>query len=289
MTSVARYPRRPNSTMAAAVLTLPIMLILTIAACSAQPPSVTVGIAKMRDADRLYQQQKYDEAAALAADVGKTFTDNAELQQDAACLLFLSGKVEESLPLFDRANELSPRLRPHNWQRGCALGCAGKFAEGAAQFKLHHDVNPNDVENSAWYYLCLAKSKSKEEADKAVIPSGGDPRPPMMEVLKMLKGSISPEELLTTIKSESYDGPAGKTAKFYGFLYVGLYYDSIGEESKAMQALDDCLAVSEPDYMGRTARHYRSLRFPPPKSEAIKGSDAATSKESSAGKEKAPK
>ena len=48
---------------------------------------------------------------------------------------------------------------------------------------------------------------------------------------------------------------------FYGFLYVGLYYDSIGEIEKARSALDRSVELADPDYMGRTAKIYRDHRF----------------------------
>jgi lipoprotein NlpI len=218
--------------------------------------------AKLRQAEQAYQLQQFDRAGELALEADQPSREDGQAQQRLAQILFLSGKVEESLPLFERANALLPQLAPHNWQRGVALGCAGKWEAGAAQFKLHHDVNPDDVENSAWYFLCLAKSKGREAAEAAIIPSRGDARPPMMDVLKMLKGTIGPEEVLTAAEASTTEGRARKQAKFYGFLYVGLYYDSIGEGAKAVEALDRCLAEAEGDYMGRTALHYRTLRFP---------------------------
>ncbi len=86
-----------------------------------------------------------EEAAKAAQAAADLQPEDAEMQQLAAQILFLSGKVNESLVCFDKANKLNEMLAPHNWQRGCALGCAGRFAEGAEQFGLHHDVNPNDV------------------------------------------------------------------------------------------------------------------------------------------------
>jgi lipoprotein NlpI len=175
--------------------------------------------------------------------------------------MFLSGKVNESLVCFDKANQLDDQLAPHNWQRGVALGCVGRFAEGADQFQIHHDVNPNDVENSAWYFLCVAKSKNLDAAKASVIGSAGDRREPMMSVLKMLQGTLKPDEVLVAAKANTKEGPGRKLALFYGFLYVGLYYDSIGESEKAAAALDQCIAHAEKDYMGRTAQMYREHRF----------------------------
>ena len=54
--------------------------------------------------------------------------------------------------------ELEPARTAHNWQRGIALATCGDFERAAEQFRVHHQVNPDDVENSAWYFLCVAKS-----------------------------------------------------------------------------------------------------------------------------------
>lgn len=215
----------------------------------------------LREADSRLRAEKLGEAAKLATEASAAAENHAGVQQRAGEILFLSGQVEESLPCFDRANQLDTTLAPHNWQRGVALGCVGKFAEGAEQFRLHHEVNPDDVENSAWYFLCVAKTKGKAAAEAAIIPSRGDSRQPMMAVLKMLRGTLTPEEVLVAAKANTKEGPERKMAMFYGFLYVGIYYDSIGESEKAVTALDQSIAQAGKDYMGRTARIYREYRF----------------------------
>ncbi len=215
----------------------------------------------LRDANKAYEADKYEEGAKLAQAAADMQTNAWGVQQSAAQLLFLCGKVNESLICFDKANQLNESLAPHNWQRGVALGCAGRFADGAKQFGQHHDVNPDDVENSAWYFLCVAKSKSLAEAQSSVIGSRGDRREPMMSVLKMLQGTLKPDEVLVAAKANTKEGPERKLALFYGFLYVALYYDSIGEGEKASAALDSCIAHADKDYMGRTAQIYKDNRF----------------------------
>ncbi len=200
-------------------------------------------------------EQKYDAVAQKAHEAGKLANDVGYVQQRAAELLYLAGKAEESIPLFDRANALIPDSAPHNWQRGIALGTCGKWAEGAVQFKQHHDVNPDDVENSAWYYLCVAKSESLEAAKKSVIPSRGDARQPMMAILQMLKGEIKPDEVLTTAAAAP-EGIRRKQSIFYGELYVALYYDSIGDAAEAEKHLRASLNHDQNHYMSDTARVY---------------------------------
>lgn len=205
--------------------------------------------------------KKYEEVAASALEAAKLASDSGRVQQQAAELLYLAGKAEESLPLFDRANALLPDNAPHNWQRGIALGTCGKWAEGAAQFKQHHDVNPDDVENSAWYYLCVAKSENLEAAKKSVIPSRGDSRQPMMAILQMLKGEKTPDEVLA-VAAQAAEGPRRQQSVFYGELYVGLYYDSIGNAEEAAKHLRASLNHNQNHYMSDTSRVYLQHRFP---------------------------
>jgi lipoprotein NlpI len=204
---------------------------------------------------------KVEEAIKLARQAAEGAPKDALVQQRAAETLFLAGDLDGSLPCFDRANELDATLAPHNWQRGVALGCAGKFTEGAEQFRSHHEVNPDDVENSAWYFLCVAKTKGKAAAEAALIPSRGDRRQPMMSVLRMLQGTLTPDEVFAAAEANTKEGPQRKLAMFYGFLYGGLYYDSIGESEKARSALDRSINLADKDYMGITARIYRNHRF----------------------------
>lgn len=241
-------------------MAMALLHLLAASACSAQaqPDSPQ---AMLQAASEALKAEKVDESAKLAKKAAEVGRQDAAIQQRAAEILFLSGDPQASLPYFDRAIELDAKLAPHNWQRGVALGCAGKFSEGADQFRLHHEVNPDDVENSAWYFLCVAKTKGKAAAEAALIPSRGDRRQPMMSVLKMLQGTLAPNEVLTAAETSTKAGPERKLAMFYGLLYVGLYYDSIGESEKALAALERSMSVADTDYMGRTARIYRLHRF----------------------------
>ncbi len=236
-------------------------MVSNLAACRGQETPRQKARALLQNASKAYQADKYDEAAKLAQEAADLQPDASDMQQSAGELLFLSGKVDASIVCFDKANQLNESLAPHNWQRGVALGCAGRFAEGAEQFEIHQSVNPNDVENSAWYFLCVAKSKKLSDAQGSVISSAGDRRQPMMSVLKMLQGTLKPDEVLVAAKANTKEGPERKLALFYGFLYVGLYYDSIGDSEKALAALDSCIAHAEKDYMGRTAQIYKEQRF----------------------------
>lgn len=198
---------------------------------------------------------------AKCKEVAELLPEDARVQQRAAELLYLAGYAKESIPMFDKANELDTKRAPHNWQRGIALATVGDFKRGADQFKIHHDVNPDDVENSAWYYLCVAKSESVEAAKKTLIGSRGDRREPMMDILQMLRGEGSPEKVIAAAEKVGPAPENRKMAQFYGDLYIGLYYDSIGRTEDAEKFLKRSLTYEVNGYMNDTARVYLAERF----------------------------
>src|SRR5579885_1436778 len=82
---------------------------------------------------------------------------------------FRNNDVAGSLADFDRAARLDPQFAPQLWQRGIADYYVGKFREGRRQFELHQTVNPHDVENAAWHFLCVARLEGVAEARTALL------------------------------------------------------------------------------------------------------------------------
>lgn len=194
-------------------------------------------------------------------EVSALMPDNARVQQRAAELLYLSGHPKDSIQRFDRANELNPKGEAHNWQRGIALATVGDFKRGAEQFKLHREVNPDDVENSAWYYLCVAKSEGLDAAKKSVIPSRGDRRQPMMNILNMLREEETPEQVMAAAEKVGPAEEQRKMAQFYADLYIALYHDSADRKEEAVKYLKRSLEYGINGYMADTARVYMEARF----------------------------
>lgn len=220
----------------------------------------------LRQASDLLNREQYAQAARKAAAAASLAGDSPQLLQQAAEVLYRSGASAESLPLFDRVLELLPDSADFNWQRGIALSSCGKFAEGAKQFETHHRVNPDDVENSAWYFLCIAKVQGIEAARKTVIPSRGDGRQPMMSVLKMLQQKLEPAEVLEAARANTSPGAQRQRAEFYAALYVGLYYDALGDSPQAAAYLKQSLAAGDRGYMVDAARVYLADRLTQPDS-----------------------
>ena len=167
---------------------------------------------------------------------------------------FRAGKIEESIKQFDRAIELEPRLAPHHWQRGISLYYAGRYDDCRRQFELHKTVNPEDVENSVWHYLCVARLKSAAEARNSLIEIHSDTRVPMMEVYAMFRGQSTPAKVL---------GVAGQDrgALFYAHLYIALFHEANRQTADALTHLRLSVKDFAADhYMGDVARvHYRLL------------------------------
>ena len=89
---------------------------------------------------------------------------NASQLLDAGVEDLCAGRIEASLVKLDKVVELSPASEPYLWQRGIAQYFAGKYPEGRKQFESHRKVNPNDVENATWHFLCVAATEGVETA-----------------------------------------------------------------------------------------------------------------------------
>jgi lipoprotein NlpI len=134
---------------------------------------------------------------------------------------FRAGRVEQSLAGFDRVALLAPSEAPYLWQRGIAQYYAGKFRECRDMFVSHRTVNPDDVENAAWHFLCVARAESPEAARKQILPVGPDSRAPMREVYRMFKGEMTQAQVLKAAGSDP-------SAQFFARLYIGLYLEATG-------------------------------------------------------------
>jgi lipoprotein NlpI len=145
------------------------------------------------------------------------------------------GKFAEAVADFDAFLKLRPKFAPDHWRRGIALYYAGRFEDGKKQFDLHRTVNPEDVENSAWHYLCNARATSPKKAREELIPVAKDARVPMREVLQLFAGKLKPQDVLDAAEKSGLKGEELTEARFYAHLYVGMYYESEGDAAKARE------------------------------------------------------
>jgi lipoprotein NlpI len=162
--------------------------------------------------------------AMTAAPSSQRPADNPRDVLERAIDDFLAGRVKESVVGFDRVATLAPEAAPQLWQRGIALYYVGRYDDCRKQFESHRTVNPNDVENPAWHFLCVAHAESPQRARAALLPVGPDQRSPMREIYEMFKGTLTPEAVLNA-------GTQSLSARFFAELYVGLYYEATGNRS----------------------------------------------------------
>jgi lipoprotein NlpI len=72
-------------------------------------------------------------------------------------------------------------------------------------------VNPEDVENAAWHFLCMARGESMEKAKRALLPVGPDSRVPMREIYEMFRGRYTPEVMRAAGNSSRFHGKRGSS------------------------------------------------------------------------------
>lgn len=170
-----------------------------------------------------------------------------DFRRVAGDILLRCGDSKRAVELFDQYLDGKPQDRPYLWQYGIALYFDGKFKEGAKLFEVHREVNPNDVENAAWHFLCVAKSESADKAKQLLLPAPNDPRAPMEQVLEMLRTGDT-----DSVKQHM----TGRSSKFYGDFYLGLYADALGDHATAQRHLDAAAKDAPANYMGDVARVY---------------------------------
>ena len=174
---------------------------------------------------------------------------------DQAVADFSAGRIVEAVAGFDQVARAQPDSAPQLWQRGIALYYAGRYEDCRRQFESHLTVNPNDVENSAWHFLCVARAESPGAALEALLPVGPDARSPMREIYEMFRGRMTPQAVLAAA-----GGRPG--ARFYAHLYRGLYHEAFGRTEAAREeiflAADDQFAQVG-GYMHTVAVVHREL------------------------------
>lgn len=174
---------------------------------------------------------------------------------------FFAGDITASLADFDTYLTCEPDRAPHHWQRGITLYYIGNYAGGVSQFETHRTVNPYDVENAVWHFLCKVRAESLEAARETLIPYTQDSRVPMKEIHALFAGTGSPEAVLAAAESGEPTAKEKRNRLCYAHLYLGLFAEATGKPGQALthmrKAAED---YSMPHYMGRVAMVHLSLR-----------------------------
>jgi len=175
--------------------------------------------------------------------------------------VFIKGKVEESISLFDKAAE-GGYPKALLWQRGLSLYYADRFSDGADQFRKDVEMNPNDTEESIWAMLSEAQTLGFDEARKRMLKVGRDRRDVMRTVEALFRGNDEEKNLASLKASAAKD--AGNNDQFYAALYLGLFAEAKGNTAEAKKYIDESVetkyARSSGDYMAALARVHQALR-----------------------------
>jgi lipoprotein NlpI len=151
---------------------------------------------------------------------------------DRAVDEFAAGQFAQSAATFDELAKMIPQEAPHLWQRGIALYYARRYTDCRRQFESHRTVNPDDVENAAWHFLCVAHEQSPEKARSALLPVGPDARVPMREVYQMFRGALTADDVLKAAGNSN-------GGQFYAHLYIGLYSEALGRNDLALKHITE--------------------------------------------------
>jgi lipoprotein NlpI len=165
---------------------------------------------------------------------------------------FKAGKFKESIADFDKQIELDPKAKISHWQRGISYFYAGRYDEGRRQFEGYQEFDSNDVENAIWRFMCMARKDGLDQARKAILKIGDDRRVPMRQVYDLYKGDLKTDDVLKAAKANN--------EQFYAHLYVGIYFDLLGDKKKAFQHLNTATEDHRiGHYMWDVARVHRDL------------------------------
>ena len=229
-------------------------------------PSTPGTIARASCARGLTRSTRDYAKAVADYDAGLKLNTNAPIAyQRRGEAHFRLGHFKESIADFDRFIELVPAQAPQHWQRGIALYYAGRYEDGRKQFELHQTVNPRDVENAVWHFLCVARASGAEKARAALIPIDGDARVPMAQVHALFAGKAKPEDVLAAARAGEPPPDRLDNQLFYAHLYLGLYFEAMGDARLAREHVFKAATGFKADhYMGDVARvHAQVLRKQP--------------------------
>ncbi len=178
---------------------------------------------------------------------------------------FKAGQIDASLRDFDKQIALRPTAKVSHWQRGISYFYAGRFDEGRRQFEGYQDHDSNDVENAIWCFMCMARQDGLAKARKSILKIGDDRRVPMRQVYDLFKGDLKTDDVLAAARAGKPPEEQLNRRLFYAHLYVGIYYDLIGDQKQALAQLNQAVEHRVDHYMWDVARIHRDLLKKPAK------------------------
>lgn len=211
-------------------------------------------------------KEDYDKVIELTKDLDEDsllVRYRAEAFHQRGVQKYFDADVKGSIADFDAYLAIRPDRDPYHWQRGISYYHAGEFAKGKAQFERHQTVNPQDVENAVFHFICAVRAPggSVEEARKNFIEITRDTRIPMKEIHAFYAGKGTAEEVIEAAKAGEPSPRDLRNHLMYAHLYLGLYYDATGDEAKAAEHMKLAAEDYKMDhYMGQVAQVHVKLK-----------------------------
>jgi lipoprotein NlpI len=209
----------------------------------------------------LYERSdKYAEAIGDWNKVLELDKDDAPAYQSRGLVQFKAGKINESIADFDKYIELKPAAKISHWQRGISYYYAKRYDDGRKQFEGYQDFDSNDVENAVWRFMCMVRADGIDKARKAILKIGDDKRVPMRQVYDLYKGDLKPADVMAAANGTKGTAAQRNSQLFYAHLYVGIYFDLLGDKKKAFEHLNKATEDHRiGHYMWDVARVHRDL------------------------------
>ena len=155
---------------------------------------------------------------------------------------------------FDRAIRAGGRTHTADacWERGLALYYAGEPEKAREQFDAYHKVDPLDIENGLWRYLCVAARDGTDKAREALPAYERRTRAPFPALLDLYGGRGS----IDAVIQEASAGATGARLDenlFYAHFYVAKHLQA-KKDAAARAHLEKALAKPVDHFMYACAK-----------------------------------
>ncbi len=144
-------------------------VLLALGLVEPDPVHGQAGRKQVIEGNRLYEQEKYDEALVHYQDALVESPNNPYALFDVGNAQYRKNKFEEALKAFEKATTLEdPILRAQAYYNmGNTLYRLGKLPEAILAYKKSLELNPNDED--AKYNLEYVRAKLKQQSQKQQI------------------------------------------------------------------------------------------------------------------------
>lgn len=224
--------------------------------CVGRPSKIALNFAPIAMSNNIHSFRLFTTIVLASIAVsGAVSAATPDALEESGSEHFRAGRFNESVAAFDDEIRLDPRRAPWHWKRGISLYYAGRYADGAKQFEGYQTVDNNDVENAVWRFLCQVRDPAVglERARKLILTIKNDGRVPMMQIYSLYRGDAKPEDVVAACTADKPSDAVRDARLFYARLYLGLYYEALGQDEEAYRELLEAKRLRIAHYMGDVA------------------------------------